>query len=143
MKLEQSHKERENMITYEIARSFDIEKIIKVFESSGIVRPTKEKERIKSMFENANLIYFAYDNGELIGLARCVTDFSYCCYLSDLAVKKDYQKQGIGKKLVEKVREHIGEKVSLVLLSAKSAMNYYPKINFEKADNAFIIKRKS
>ena len=86
------------MITYEIARSFDVEKIIEVFESSGIVRPTKEKERIKSMFENANLIYFAYDNGELIGLARCVTDFSYCCYLSDLAVKKDYQKQGIGKK---------------------------------------------
>ena len=131
------------MITYEIAKSFDIEKIIEVFESSGIVRPTKEKERIKSMFENANLIYFAYKNRELIGLARCVTDFSYCCYLSDLAVKKDYQKQGIGKMLIEKVREHIGEKVALILLSAIPAMNYYPKVNFEKADNAFIIKRKS
>ena len=131
------------MITYEIPKNFDVEKIIEVFESSGIVRPTKEKERIKSMFENANLIYFAYDNGELIGLTRCVTDFSYCCYLSDLAVKKDYQKQGVGKMLIEKVREHIGEKVALILLSASSAMDYYPKINFEKADNAFIIKRKS
>jgi len=136
-------KKGEIMITYEIAKNFDIEKIIEVFESSGIVRPTKEKERIKSMFENANLIYFAYDNGELIGLTRCVTDFSYCCYLSDLAVKKDYQKQGIGKMLIEKVRERIGEKVALILLSANSAMDYYPKINFEKADNAFIIKRKS
>ncbi|WP_243116042.1 GNAT family N-acetyltransferase [Lachnoanaerobaculum gingivalis] len=85
------------MITYENARNFDVEKIIEVFESSGIIRPTKEKERIRSMFENANLIYFAYNNGELIGLARCVTDFSYCCYLSDLAVKKEYQKQGVGK----------------------------------------------
>ena len=131
------------MITYEIARNYDIEKIIEVFESSGIIRPTKEKERIRSMFENANLIYFAYNNGELIGLARCVTDFSYCCYLSDLAVKKEYQKQGVGKKLIEKVREHIGEKVSLILLAANSAMNYYHKIDFEKADNAFIIKRKS
>ena len=131
------------MITYEIARNYDIEKIIEVFESSGIIRPTKEKERIRFMFENANLIYFAYNNGELIGLARCVTDFSYCCYLSDLAVKKEYQKQGVGKKLIEKVREHIGEKVSLILLAANSAMNYYPKIDFEKADNAFIIKRKS
>ena len=131
------------MITYENARNFDVEKIIEVFESSGIIRPTKEKERIRSMFENANLIYFAYDSGELIGLARCVTDFSYCCYLSDLAVKKEYQKQGVGKKLIEKVREHIGEKASLILLAANSAMNYYPKIDFEKADNAFIIKRKS
>lgn len=130
------------MITYEIARSLDIERIIEVFESSGIVRPTGDKERIESMFKNSNLIYFAYDNGELVGLARCVTDFSYCCYLSDLAVKKEYQKQGIGKALIEKVREHIGEKVSLILLSASPAMSYYSKLNFEKADNAFIIKRK-
>ena len=50
---------------------------------------------------------------------------------------------GIGKMLIEKVRERIGEKVALILLSANSAMDYYPKINFEKADNAFIIKRKS
>ena len=41
------------------------------------------------------------------------------------------------------MREHIGEKVSLILLLGNPAMNYYPKINFEKADNAFIIKRKS
>ena len=92
------------MITYEIAKSFDVEKIIEVFESSGIVRPTKEKERIKSMFENANLIYFAYDNEQLIGLVRCVTDFSYCCYLSDLAVKKDYQKQG--RELVKFIQDY-------------------------------------
>lgn len=36
------------MITYEIARSFDIEKIIEVFENSGIIRPTKEKDSIYS-----------------------------------------------------------------------------------------------
>lgn len=131
------------MIRYEIAKNIDIDKIISVFESSGIIRPTKEKERIKTMFENANLIYFAYEDEEIIGLARCVTDFSYCCYLSDLAVKKEYQKQGIGKMLIEKVKEHIGEKVALILLSANSAMDYYPKLNFEKADNAFIIRRKS
>ena len=46
------------------------------------------------------------------------------------------------KSIIEKVKEHIGEKVALILLSANSAMDYYPKINFEKADNAFIIKRK-
>ena len=45
------------MITYEIAKSFDVEKIIEVFESSGIVRPTKEKERIKSMFEMQSYLF--------------------------------------------------------------------------------------
>ena len=46
------------MITYEIPKNFDIEKIIEVFESSGIVRPTKEKERIKSMFEKCKSYLF-------------------------------------------------------------------------------------
>ena len=107
------------MITYEITKSFDVEKIIEVFESSGIVRPTKDKERIKSMFENANLVYFAYDNEELIGLARCVTDFSYCCYLSDLAVKKDYQKTRNWKNAYRKSKRAYRRKSSINITFSK------------------------
>lgn len=71
-----------------------------------------------------------------------MTDFSYCCYLSDLAVDKDYQKKGIGKTLIDKISEIIGEEVALILLSAPNAMGYYPKVGFEKIDNGFIIRRK-
>ena len=115
--------------------------IIAVYESSGINRPTHNIERINKMYANSNLVLTAWDGGLLVGIARSLTDFCYACYLSDLAVSLEYQKAGIGKKLVELTKEHIGDECMLLLLAAPSAMEYYPKIGMEKLDNAFLIKR--
>jgi predicted N-acetyltransferase YhbS len=95
------------------------------------------------MLDNSNLIITAWDGVELIGIARSITDYNYCCYLSDLAVKKEYQKTGIGKTLIELTQDAIGDQTMLLLLSAAPAMEYYPKIGFDKVENGFIIKRKS
>ena len=78
----------------------------------------------------------------IAGLSRSLTDYVYCCYLSDLAVDKDYQGRGIGRELVARTRAVIGDEVSLVLLSAPGAMSYYPGLDFQLADNAFVIRRK-
>ncbi len=69
----------------------NVEQIIEVYNSSGINRPTVDKERIEKMYSNSNLILTAWEGDELVGVSRSLTDFSYCCYLSDLAVKKEYQ----------------------------------------------------
>lgn len=119
----------------------DTGQIIDVYNSSGINRPTADNERIAKMYDNSNLIITAWDNDKLIGISRSLTDFCYCCYLSDLAVRKDYQTSGIGKKLIELTKNEIGAQTALVLLSAPTAMDYYPKIGFQKIDNAFLIKR--
>jgi ribosomal protein S18 acetylase RimI-like enzyme len=116
--------------------------IIRVFETSGIVRPMQDQTRISQMFTNSNLVFSAWDGEKLVGVCRCLTDFNYACYLSDLAVDKRYQSSGIGKELVRKVRDIIGERVALILLSAPTAMDYYPKIGFEPINNGFIIKRR-
>ncbi|WP_310626011.1 GNAT family N-acetyltransferase [Limnohabitans sp.] len=115
--------------------------IVRVFNASGITRPTHDAARIEKMFVHANLIVSAWHNGVLIALVRGLTDHSYCCYLSDLAVDKAYQHQGVGEALLKQVRQVLSPEVSLVLLSAPSAMAYYPKVGFSTSDNAFIIKR--
>ncbi len=129
----------------EIIYKFDIipevETIIDVYKSSGINRPINDKERIRKMFQNSNLIVTAWDDEKLVGIARSITDFCYCCYLSDLAIRKEYQNKGIGKKLIKLIKDKIGEQSMLLLLSAPNAMEYYPKIGFKKAENAFIIPR--
>lgn len=112
-----------------------------VFDNSGIRRPTKDLARIERMFENANLVISAWDQNKLVGVCRALTDFSYCCYLSDLAVDKAYQKHGIGSELIKRVQEAIGDEVALILLSSPEAMGYYPKLGFEKVENGFIFKR--
>jgi len=115
--------------------------IAAVFDASGIRRPSADLARIERMFANANLVISAWHENKLVGVCRSLTDFSYCCYLSDLAVDKAYQKHGIGKQLITRVQQAIGDEVALILLSAPEAMAYYPKLGFEKVENGFIIKR--
>ena len=119
----------------------DAQSIIDVYNSSGINRPTADKYRIAKMYAHSNLVVTAWDKEKLVGISRSLTDFCYCCYLSDLAVRKEYQKHGIGKKLIALTKEKIGEQTMLLLLSAPAAMDYYPKVGFQKVDNGFIIKR--
>ncbi|MEQ9349991.1 MAG: GNAT family N-acetyltransferase, partial [Alphaproteobacteria bacterium] len=78
------------------------------------------------------------------GVSRAITDFQSCCYLADLAVDRAAQRQGIGRRLVaETHRLAGGDKVSLILLSAPMAMEYYPRIGLAPLDSAFGRLRRS
>ncbi len=128
-------------VTYSFERKLTADQIIELCLSAGLKRPTEDRDRMQAMFDNSNLLLTAWSGDLLIGFARSVTDFVYCCYLSDLAVRKEFQKQGVGKQLVHRTKAHLGDKVMLLLLAMPAAMEYYPKIGMDKADNAFIIKR--
>lgn len=130
-------------ITYSDENSQKAIDVAEVFKRSGIKRPYEDLDRIQKMIDNSDILITAWDNDKMIGVARAITDYSYCCYLSDLAVDMQYQKHGIGLEMVRSVQSIIGDECSLVLLSAPSAMDYYPRLGFQKADHAFLIKRKN
>ena len=115
--------------------------IIELYENAGLPRPTHDAERIGKMYANANLIITAWNGELLVGVSRAITDWVWCCYLADLAVRSDYKASGIGKKLVQLTKEKAGEQSMVLLLSVPTAMEYYPKIGMEKVDNGFIIFR--
>jgi ribosomal protein S18 acetylase RimI-like enzyme len=129
------------MIKYSTEKIPSTSQVIEVFRSSGIKRPIDQPARIEQMLKQADLIVTAWDGKTLVGIARSLTDFCYACYLSDLAVRREYQNEGIGKKLVHLTREKTGPQCMLLLLSAPEAIEYYPKIGFEKVGNGYIIKR--
>lgn len=129
------------MLEYRIDAPLLPEEVSEVFRSSGIKRPSEDLERIRKMIDNADITVTAWEGERLVGIARAITDFSYCCYLSDLAVSLPFQKQGIGTELIRRLREKLGDEVALLLLSAPTAMGYYPRIGFEKKENAFLIPR--
>jgi ribosomal protein S18 acetylase RimI-like enzyme len=111
-------------ITYSVNIYVEAKQVADVFKSSGIKRPVEDLGRIQKMIDNADLTITAWDKDKLIGIARAITDYSYCCYLSDLAVDKEYQRKGIGKDLINELRKQLSEEVSLLLLSAPNAMDY-------------------
>lgn len=128
-------------ITYSTTQLPTTEEIIDLYNSAGLNRPTTDNERIAKMYAHANLVITAWNGSQLIGVARSLTDWCYCCYLSDLAVRKAYQHSGIGKQLVALTKEKIGDESMLLLLAAPAAMEYYPKIGMDHLNNAFMIKR--
>jgi predicted N-acetyltransferase YhbS len=128
-------------ITYKSDLTPETQLIIDLYNSSGINRPIADQARIAKMYANSNLVVTAWDGDQLVGIARSLTDFCYACYLSDLAVRKEYQKEGIGRQLIALTKEIIGEQTMLLLLSAPAAMDYYPKVGFDKVENGFMIKR--
>jgi len=130
------------MIDYRENQELDPAAVARLFDASGIVRPTSDIPRIARMFANANLVISAWDSLRLVGVSRALTDFSYCCYLSDLAVDADYQRRGIGQELLRRTQSLAGDEVTLILLSASGAMAYYPKVGLAQADNAFVLRRK-
>lgn len=129
-------------IIYKEESDLTAEEFQEILEDSGLDqrRPAGDLKRLKEMCKNANLIITARINSELIGVSRAITDFSYCTYLSDLAVHRKYQKQGIGKKLVEETQKKAPQ-ATLILLSAPDAVNYYPKIGMEKHNHCYLLKR--
>jgi ribosomal protein S18 acetylase RimI-like enzyme len=129
-------------VEYRVNYPVDPTDVVRVFNNSGIKRPTADLSRIARMFLPPSLTISAWVAGTLVGVSRSLTDHAYCCYLSDLAVDKDYQGRGIGRELVTRTQALIGEEVSLILLSAPDAMSYYPSLGFELAQNAYVIRRK-
>lgn len=130
------------MIIYSEVKEQNARDVAEVFKNSGIKRPFEDYERIQRMMDNSDVMITAWVDGKMIGVARAITDFSYCCYLSDLAVDKRYHKHGIGTELVKRIQSIVGDECSIVLLSAPEAVEYYPRLGFESSDKAFVIKRK-
>ena len=128
------------MISYQAEQDLSREDFRQILLSSGLGerRPVNEPERITKMLEHANLIVTARHQGKLVGVARSITDFVYCTYLSDLAVDLQYQHQGIGKELIRQTK-HITPQAKLILLSAPKAVDYYPKIGMKRHEHCFYI----
>jgi GNAT superfamily N-acetyltransferase len=118
-----------------------VEAFIDVLRRStlGERRPIDDPETIRGMLEHADVILTARVGGRLVGISRAITDFSYCTYLSDLAVDEAYQRRGIGKQLIQRTHDAAGRQTHLILLAAPKARSYYPHVGMTAHDSCWMI----
>jgi GNAT superfamily N-acetyltransferase len=128
-------------IQYEHSRVIGEEEFVDLLQRSTLAdrRPVDDPKCIRAMLNHANLLCTAWDGEKLIGVARSLTDFEYCCYLSDLAVDVAYQKKGIGRELIRFTQSKLGSRAKIILLAAPKADGYYPRIGFESHPSAWIL----
>jgi ribosomal protein S18 acetylase RimI-like enzyme len=110
----------------------------------GALRPIDDEQRLASMLSSADLVLTArldQPGRPLVGVARCITDFSWCCYLSELAVSKSAQGLGIGKGLLNEARRQLGPTVSIVLASYPDAVAFYERVGMARLPDAFWYRR--
>lgn len=131
-------------ITYALEPDLSPEEFRAVLIAStlGERRPVDDLGRLQRMLRHADVIATARDGVRLVGVSRAITDFSYCCYLSDLAVDAAYQRQGIGKRLIAQTRQGAGgDRVTLILVAAPGAQQYYPRIGMQQRPSCWTLPR--
>ncbi len=129
-------------IEYRDDADITVEVAIDLYKRStlGERRPVDRPDIFKGMLKNANLTVSAWHGKRLVGISRSLTDFTYVAYLADLVVDTDYQRQGIGKQLIQETKRRLGPECMIVLLAAPEANDYYPRLGFEHTPRAWMLK---
>ncbi len=133
------------MIDYQVEPELSVEEFIDVLVRSTLAerRPVDDLPTIAKMLAHADILVTARQGGRLVGVSRAISDFSYCTYLSDLAVDEAFQGRGIGRELIRRTHEAAGLATMLILLSAPKAQTYYPHIGMAKHESCWIIPRQT
>lgn len=95
-------------------------------------------ERIPKLLENASISLTARnDENRIVGVLLGLTDFAYWLYVTDLGVDRDYERQGIGRRLMKQAHELAGgeKDIAVYLIANENAVPFYEKLGMNKADD--------
>lgn len=132
----------EGALDLRVGDDLDLDEVIDVYRDSGLGdrRPAGDRRRMALMLACADLVVTAWEDGRMVGIARSLTDWTYVTYLSDLAVRVGHQRTGVGRALIERTRQECEPGAYLVLLAAPAAVDYYPRLGFERHPSAWVLR---
>ncbi|MGG7177898.1 GNAT family N-acetyltransferase [Clostridium paraputrificum] len=110
-------------------KNVDWDKVSTILKTVGMANYEGEVHR--KAFENSHTVVFLFDNGELIGFGRAISDGVYQGAIYDVAVLPKYQGKKLGAKIVNSILECIPN-CNLILYASPGKENFYAKSNFRK-----------
>ena len=108
-----------------------LEEIKEIYKEQGWTAYLNDDEKLKRAYDKSLYVYGIFDEGKLIGFTRCVGDGEHIVVIEDLIVKAEYQRQGMGTKLLQHVFEKYADVRMLSLYTDKvdvKANNFYRKM---------------
>ncbi|KXT84087.1 acetyltransferase, GNAT family [Streptococcus sp. DD11] len=125
------------MIQYKKAPQLTLAPVLKLYESVGWSNYIERPQHLERALSQSLFVMAAYDEDELVGLIRAVGDGATIVFIQDLLVLPRYQRQGIGRRLLEQTLETFRDVYQIQLATEQSDKNlsFYQALGFRRQED--------
>ena len=125
-------------IIYTDTKNYTSNDLQVLFQSVGWLSANYPK-RLKKALDNSETVFTAWDKDKLVGLVNAIDDSELTAYVHYLCVNPEHQGQGIGKNLLQRVKEKYKNYLYIILIAENEELvKYYSKNGFEYVDGRYV-----
>lgn len=135
-------------IKYKTLKNIDLNQLFLLYSDAEWISYTNDMEKLSRAIRNSDFVISAWDDGKLVGIIRGFTDKETVLFIQDIIVLKSYQRQGIGKKLIDIVlnKNKVRQTILQTDLLDKDSNAFYQKLGFIKSQEyntqSYVLYRK-
>lgn len=122
-------------ITYKNTHEFSEKELEELFLSVGW-SSGHFPDKLAIAMKNFESVFTAWDADKLVGLVSAMDDGIMTAYVHYLLIRPEYQGMGIGKELVDRIKEHYIDYLRIVVVAYNDEVEFYEHCGFKKADDA-------
>ena len=93
----------------------------------------EKPSQLLSALRNSHSLVTARISGKLVGIGNAISDGHLVVYYPHLLVHPEYQRNGIGKKMIEAMQEKYSNFHQQILAADGNAIVFYKSVGFVKA----------
>lgn len=125
-------------LTYTDVKKYTARDLQELFRSVGWLS-ANYPERLKKALDHSETVFTAWDDEKLVGLVNAIDDSELTAYVHYLCVNPQYQGQGIGKNLLQRIKEKYKDYLYIILIAENEQLvNYYSQNGFEYVDGRYV-----
>lgn len=92
------------------------QQVLDLYDSVGWSRYTRDPDGLERALANSGFVLEAWEESELVGLVRCLSDGDTILYLQDILVRPSHHRRGIGKSLVREAISQYPDRIRQIVL---------------------------
>lgn len=92
--------------------------------------PTQEV--FEKILRDSSVVVTAVESGKVVGFATALTDNALAAYIPLVEVLPDYQGRGIGRAMIQRIMERLGEIYMIDTVCDENLVGFYEKLGMKR-----------
>jgi len=110
------------------------DEVVKIYTANNWSAANKPDQLLNAL-RNSDTLVTARASGRLIGIGNAISDGYLVVYYPHMLVHPEHQRKGIGKKMMEALKEKYNSFHQQMLTADNDAIEFYKAMGFKKAGN--------